>query len=191
MFFCKGLICIIITSTLISCGAGKQVDAPAWYTDPARVDTGKLRFDGYYTNISEPNYPQTKYTAVNPAFFTSENKISVSHGANIGTDSSVFTCEYYKRIKPASLGKYIIEGNKISAFVPVSVATAGGTFYPIFNLYFTGTIANKELITNWKAVPPFPAKISKSVIEDPQNTGVFVEHDMKFIRADSVKCLNP
>jgi hypothetical protein len=189
MFFSRGLIFIIITLSLISCGAGKQLAAPAWYTNPAPVDTGKLRFDGYYTNISKPRYSQHEYTAVNPVFFTSKNKIDVSHGSN--TDSSVFTCDYYKRIKPASLGRYFIEGNKITAFVPVSVAIAGGSIYPVFNLYFTGTIVNKDLITNWKAVPPFPRKIKKEAIENTQNTGIFVEHDMKFIRADSVKCLQP
>lgn len=191
MIFAKCLTYTIITLSLMSCWAGKQVAAPAYSVNPMPVDTSKLRYDGYYTNISESDYPQARYIAVNPVFFASGNRIHVSHGANIITDSTLFTCKYYKQLNPADLGVYIIEGNKISAFVPVAVAIAGGTFYPTYRLHFTGTIANRDLITNWKAVPPFPKRIKKRVIEDSLNSGIFNEHDLEFIGADSITCLNP
>lgn len=191
MFFGKCLLYIIITLSLISCWNGKQIDNPAYYENPAPVDTSKVRFDGYYTNSSELGYSQQNYTAVDPVFFTPKNRIYVVHGANTITDSSIFTCKYYKQLDTEYLGIYIIEGNKISAFAPVSVAIAGGSFYPIYRLHFTGTIVNKNLITNWKAVPPFPNRIKKRDIENSQNNGLFREHDLKFILADSIKCLNP
>lgn len=191
MFFGRCLPYITITLGLMSCWAGKQLDAPAFYQNPAPADTGKIRLDGYYTNISKPNYPPQKYTAVNPVFFTPKNRIYVSHGSHIITDSALFTCKFYRQLPPADLGVYIIEGDKISAFVPVAVAIAGGSFYPVYRLNFTGTIVNKDSITNWKAVPPFPKRIKKSDIENTQNSGIFREHDMKFVRADSIKCLTP
>lgn len=189
MFLGKWLTFILIILNLVSCWAGKQVATPSWYQNTAPVDTGKVRFDGYYTNISEFNYSNDNYTAVNPVFFTPKNKVYVSHGAYIKTDSSLFTCRFYKQIPSADLGRYIVEGNKISAFVPVAVALGEGAFYPVYNLHFTGTIAGKDLITNWKAVPPFPKRIKKRDIE--YNIGIFREHDMKFIQADSIKCLSP
>jgi hypothetical protein len=191
MFLYKCVTCITITLSLISCGAGKQLDYPGWYEKPAPVDTSKLRFDGYYTNTSEFDYRQINYTAVDPVFFTTRNKIHVTHGARTKNDSALFTCKYYKKLDPAGMGAYFIEGDKITAFAPVTVAIKGGALYPVFNLYFTGTIVNKELITNWKAVPPFPKKINKRVVENSMNAGVFSAHDLKFIRADSIKCLNP
>lgn len=191
MFLGRCLICIVIALSLISCWTGKQLDAPAYYENPAPVDTGKLRFDGYYTNISELNYPHDNYTALNPVFFTPKNKIYGSHGARTITDSTLFTCKFYKQLDPANLGVYVIEGNKISAFVRVVVSMGEGAWYGIYNLHFSGTIVNKESIINWKAVPPFPKRIKKRDIENSQNDGIFREHDMKFIQADSIKCLNP
>jgi len=191
MFFGRCLTGIAIAWSLISCGAGKQLDAPAWYKIPPPVDTGKLRFDGYYTISNDTGYSLDRYSAVNPVFFTSKNKIYVSHGAYIKTDSSLFTCAFYKKIAPANLGVYIIEGNKITAFVPVVVSIGEGAFYRTYNLHFSGTIVNKESIANWKAVPPFPKKIKKRDLENSQNSGIFLEHNLKFIQADSIKCLIP
>ena len=123
-------------------------------------------------------------------FFTLKNKVYVSHGSY--PDSTLFTCKFYKeQIAAANLGKYILEGNKIVAFVPVVVAMRGGSYYAIYNLNFTGTIVKKDLITNWKAVPPFPKKIEKSINEGLMDPGIFEEHELKFIQADSIKCLNP
>jgi hypothetical protein len=146
---------IIITLSLISCWTGKQVDAPAYYKNPSPVGTDKVRFDGYYTNISRPDHPQNKYTAVNELFFTTKNRIFVSHGSRDNKDSTLFTCKYYKQLDPAELGVYIIEGNKISAFVAMAVAMGEGAWYGIYNLHFSGTIVNKGLITNWNAVVQF------------------------------------
>lgn len=185
----KYLTYVIITLSLVSCWTGKQVDAPAYYGNPAPVDTGKLRFDGYYTNTSDTGYILHKYTAVTPVFFTPKNKVHVSHGAHIITDSSLFTCGYYKKLPAADLGVYIIEGNTISAFAPVAIAMGEGAWYGIYNLHFSGTIVNKDSITNWKAVPPFPKKIKERDME--YNSHVLQAHDMKFIQADSIRCLNP
>lgn len=178
---------IIIALSLVSCFPGKQLDPPAYYNNPSPVDTTKLRFDGFYTNISDTSYKPENYTAVNPVIFTVNNKIRVSHGAHIKTDSSLFTCKYNKEYPPD--GVYIIEKNKISAFVPVAVAKGEGAWYPIYKLHFTGTIANRELITNFKAVPPFPKRIKQRDID--WSPGIFKEHDLKFVRADSIRCLNP
>lgn len=190
MFFRRSLPYIIISLSLVSCWAGKQVDAPAYYKNPAIVDTGKLRFNGFYSNNSESGYSQDKYTAVDPVVFTPKNRIYVVHGAHIITDSAMFTCKYYKQQDSTDAGVYIVEGNKISAFAAVAVAIAGGSFYPVYRLHFTGTIVNENLITNWKAVPPFPKRIKKRDIENTQNNGLFREHDLKFVVADSVKCLD-
>ncbi|MGN7722008.1 hypothetical protein [Chitinophaga sp. 22620] len=191
MSFGRSLTLFIITVSLVSCLTGKQLDAPAYYEAPAPADTNKLRFDGFYSNTSKPGYPRNKYSAVNPVFFTPKNRIHVSHGANIVTDSSLFTCRYYQQMNPADLGVYIIEGNKISAFVPAAVAMGEGAWYGIYNLHFSGTIVSKDSITNWKAVPPFPKRIKKRDMENSQNSGIFAEHDLKFIQADSISCLNP
>ena len=191
MSFARSFTFLFITSILVSCWTGRQVEAPAYYAAPAPADTGKLRFDGFYSNISKAEYPRSEYSAVNPVFFTAKNRISVSHGARLVGDSALFTCKFYKQLDPADLGIYIIEGNKISAFVPVTVALGEGALFRTYNLHFSGTIVNKELITNWKAVPPFPKRIKKRDIENSQNRGVFEEHDLKFIEADSIRCLNP
>lgn len=191
MFLNKCLTCITISSILLSCGAGKQLDAPAWYEHPAAVDTSKLRFDGYYTISNDTGYTLDKYSAVNPVFFTPKNKIYVSHGAYIKTDSSLFTCAFYKKMGADRLGVYIIEGNKITAFVPVVVSIGEGALYYTYNLHFSGIIVDKGTITNWSAVPPYPDKIKKRDLENPQNSGFFREHDLKFIQADSIACLNP
>jgi len=187
MFTSRYLTSIIIVFSLVSCFPGKQLDPPAYYKNPASADTTKLRFDGFYTTISDTSYKLENYTAILPVFFTVNNKMSVSHGGHIKTDSSLFSCAYYKKYLPK--GVYIIEGNKISAFVPVAVAKGEGAWYPIYRLHFSGTIINKEFITNFRAVPPFPKKVKKRDIN--WNTGIFKEHDLKFVRADSIKCLTP
>jgi hypothetical protein len=191
MSFGRSLTFFIITVSLVSCLTGKQLDTPAYYKAPAPADTGKLRFDGFYSNTGKPGYPRDRYSAVNPVFFTPKNRIHVSHGANTVTDSSLFTCKYYRQLNPAGLGTYIIEGNKISAFVPVAVAMGEGAWFGIYHLHFSGIIVNKELITNWKALPPFPKRIKKRDMENSQNSGIFSEHDLQFIQADSINCLNP
>ena len=89
MLFRRYLPYVIVSLSLVSCWPGKQIDAPAWYKNPAPADTGKLRFDGYYTNISELNYSQQNYTAVDPVFFYSgKQDICCSWGA----------CNYRQRI---------------------------------------------------------------------------------------------
>jgi hypothetical protein len=189
MFFGRFLICIVVTLSLASCWTGKQLDPPAYYNNPAPVDTNKIRFDGYYTNVSESDYSQSKYIAVNEIFFTSKNKIHVSHGARVITDSTMFTCKYYKNYDQKKLGTYIIEGNKISAFVAVAVAKAEGAWYPIYKPHFSGTIVNKDSITKWNAVPPFPKRLKKRDMKG--NDGMFKEREMKFVRVDSIRCLTP
>ncbi|RFS20007.1 hypothetical protein DVR12_19980 [Chitinophaga silvatica] len=189
MYFGKCLSFTIISLSLISCWEGKQLSSPDYSKHPTLIDSSKLRFDGYYTNISRPDHLNDKYPAVNPVFFTRNNKIYVSHGSN--TDSALFTCSFYKKLNPADLGVYVIEGNRISAFVRVAVSMGEGAWYGLYNLHFSGTIVNRELIKNWKAVPPFPKRIKKRDFENTQNVGIFEEHDLKFIQADSIRCLNP
>lgn len=182
------LIYILLNPALISCWEGKQLAAPEYYNNPTPVDLNKIQFNGYFTNISRYDYPIEKYPALNPVFFTPNNNILVSHGAY--TDSALFTCKYYEQsFKPRSFGKYIIKGDTIFAFVPVAVSKGDGAFYGIYNLNFKGIIVNRNLITDWGAVPPFPKRIGKRDFEDIANTGLFKAHDLKFIETDAVKCL--
>lgn len=191
MLFGRSLMYVVITACLFSCWAGKQLPAPAYLDQPIPVDSGYIRFDGFYTTIQDPGSSREKYTAVNPVYFINKNKVYVVHGANTDKDSTLFTGKYYQQLKPTDFGGYIIKGNKISAFAPVAVAIAGGTFYFVYNLHFAGTIVDENLITDWKAVPPFPKRIKKNDIEEPQNNGIFKAHDLKFIPVDSLTRLNP
>ncbi|MBN8837178.1 MAG: hypothetical protein J0I09_07965 [Sphingobacteriia bacterium] len=181
------------TISLGSCWPGKQLPAPAYLRvhKQEQEGTGKLRLDGYYSNISDSLYPGNKYTAVDPLLFTANHKVHVVHGSYTHQDSAVFTCNYYKKLTSRDFGDYLVEGNKISAFAPVAVAIAGGSLYFVYYLNFTGTISG-HLIKDWKAVPPFPKRIKKNDMDEPQNNGIFKAHDFAFIQvpADSLACLS-
>lgn len=118
MLLARCLTTITISCCLISCGAGKQLPAPAWYQHPSPIDTGLLSFDGYYTIDNDPRYPLDRNHALTPVFNTAKNNIWISHGAYTLTDSSLFTCKYANK---KDFGKYRTEGNKITAFLPVVV----------------------------------------------------------------------
>ena len=180
--FC--IICLLFS--LISCGKGLLLTAPAYVLNPAAIDTSKLRFDGFYSMVNE-KYPSSKYTAESEVVFTINNKIFNSYGAN--TTDIVFTCERYKNIRKDRIGTYTIEGNKIKAFVPTVVTIGDGAKYLLYNLNYEGTIQNKELITDWHAVPPFPQKFGKGIFNSFQNNETFEPQVMKFVNTEAVRCL--
>jgi hypothetical protein len=184
MLLARCLTTITISCCLISCGAGKQLPAPAWYQHPSPIDTGLLSFDGYYTIDNDPRYPLDRYHALTPVFITDKNNIWISHGAYTLTDSSLFTCKY---VNKKDLGKYRTEGNKITAFLPVVVALGEGALYRTFHLHFSGTMVDKEIISDWKAIPPFPKRIKRRDIEF--NNSLFKAHELKFIKT-GINCLN-
>ena len=183
----KGIIFVLIFS-FFSCGTGRLLTAPDFVLYPPKIDTTKLRFDGYYSVVDE-KYPSSEYTAVSEVIFTKNNKIYNSWGASITNE--VFTCKRYLAITASDLGVFVILGDTIRAFVPTLITCGDGAYYNKYNLNYRGIIKNRDTIVDWHAVPPFPEKFDRSgcVFNSGQNRHTFEPQVLKFVQTDAVKCL--
>lgn len=170
----------------LSCGKGKLLTTPDYARNPSPVDTTRLRFDGFYS-IVDSKYPYSEYTAVDEVIFTKDNRIYNAFGAS--TSNVVFTCDRYRLIDKNRLGAFIISENKIKAFVPTIVTIGDGASYLQYNLNYEGIIQTRELIIGWHAIPPFPEKFGKNIINSFQNQHIFEPQTIRFVQTNAVECL--
>jgi hypothetical protein len=161
----------------------KQLSAPSFINDP--VDTTKIRFNGFYTMVGKAKH----LSADKGAVFTKEKKVFVQGGSLEGNQALL--CETYKSIDPTYLGQFTIKNNEIHACVPFYFRKRGrlASPYRIYMTNFRGIIKNRDTITDWKVVPPYPAGLDKEDLDYYANKNWLAPKILYFVKTDAVKCL--
>ena len=77
---CKSLLLIVFCFSSFACVKTKQLTESAYYNNIIQIDTIWISLNGYYTNISESDYPIERYTAVNPVFFAATSPADLCAG---------------------------------------------------------------------------------------------------------------
>lgn len=55
---------------------------------------------------------------------------------------------------------------------------------------FRGIIKNRDTITDWKVVPPYPNGLNKEDLDYYSNKSGLVPKTLYFVKTDAVRCLN-
>jgi hypothetical protein len=163
-------------------------------------DTIEIRFDGFYNKIDTTtiNYDCDSkekrcneiYSSIDLVVFNKSN-IYVSGGGTINDEP--YKCSYYKMIadwhkehKKEIFGNFLIKKDSIYAYLPITLNT-WGMIPRIVKCNYRGYMKNKETITDWQVVPPYPKGISKFIFEN--NPKLFKPQTLYFVKTDAVKCL--
>lgn len=159
--------------------------APSYINEVVTIDTTKIRFDGFYSGIDTTDH---YYTSIQQTIFNKEGRVFISGFNTI--NECVYTCDYYKFIKnkDEKMGYFTFKNNEIHAYLPVNIFTSGMAFKKYYS-YFKGSIKNKDTITDWKMVKPYPTIVDDWVLELPNNQSLFKPKTMHFIKTEAVKCL--
>ena len=193
---------LILIMTVILNGCAYKVKTPTQpfsIIETYKLDTTKVRYDGYYNNIVDTifysngykyNFPRSSITDRMVVFNKNKN-IYIENGATI--DSSSFTCKYYKDIgiwykthNDDYLGLYTIKNDSLYAYDLTSIRIRAGGVADVYCNY-RGYVKNQDTITDWKIIPPYPKDFTKFVIENNKN--LLKPHSLYFVKTDAVKCL--
>ncbi len=198
---------IILIMSLVAMGSDYKVPfliKPAAFIEAHKSDTTKIRFNGFYntldtTIINRQNdiyFGKSRseiYSSLYLVIFGRNKKIYIDGVGTFG--NKPFTCDYYKRIrdwnklhKEEYLGNYTIKNDSIYAYVEVRTVTSARRIKLIYCNY-RGYIKNKDTITDWKVVPPYPKKFTKFMFKQTYNQRLFTPQTLYFVKTDAVKCL--
>ncbi|MEO4004116.1 hypothetical protein [Flavobacterium sp. CAU 1735] len=196
---------IILIMSLVSMGSAYKVPfpiKPVSFIETHKSDTSKIRFNGFYNTLDTAIINRQNdiyfgksshelYSSLYLVIFGRNKKIYIDGVETFG--NKPFTCEYYKRIrdwnklhKEEYLGNYTIKNDSIYAHVEVRTVTSAGRIKSIYCNY-RGYIKNKDTITDWKVIAPYPKDFTKFVIE--KNQWLFKSKTLYFVKTDAVKCL--
>lgn len=189
------LILIFIFS---SCAYKPKPDVkPFSFLETHPLDTTKVRFDGYYTEIPDTivyangyQYKLKRHFAHGLSVLAKNKKIYSYEG--ILDNKEPLKCDFYEeernRIKKngAELDKFTIKNDSLYTTGYALVTIWGGRKYPIF-CNFRGFVKNRDTITDWKIVPPYPKDFTKFVFTN--NDHLLKPHTLYFVKTDAVKCL--
>jgi hypothetical protein len=169
--------------------AGHKEAGYLWNPQPSNTD--KIRIDGMYntldtTLLSNGKRLSDHNTTIGFIVFKKDQSIFRDNGGNI--DSLPFTCEYYKQYNRKARGQYEIKGDSVIAYLPATFIVWGMRF-KTYNAWFKGYIRNRDTITGWHVVPPYPKKIGKWSLKLENNQVIFTPHTIYFIKTDAVNCL--
>jgi hypothetical protein len=175
----------------------KQPLSPISFIKTFPMDKSKIRFDGFYNNSSLDSLKlcckdYNNATSYEKVIFLENKKIKSDYfSVTIGNEP--FTCEHYqnsvkwhKENKKEYLGDFTIKNDSIYAYVPIYLPLTGHRFVQI-NFNYRGYLKNKDTITNWKVIPPYPADITKIAVS--LNPRLFKPQTLYFVKTDAVKCL--
>lgn len=191
---------LIITVILTGCAYKVKTQIqPLSIIETYKLDTTKIRFDGYYNNIVDTifysngykyNFPKSSISDRLVVFNKNKN-IYIEGGATI--DSSSFTCKYYQDIEiwykthnENYLGRFTIKNDSVYAYALTSIRIRAGGVTDVYCNY-KGYIKNRDTITDWGIVPPYSEDFTKFVIENNKN--LLRPHTLYFVKTDAVKCL--
>lgn len=193
------LVILIVLMIFSSCMSTKQITPYSFIHDP--VDNSRLQFNGFYNTLdtisldNEGNKSYKHLTALYWVIFNKNQKIYVSSGASTSTSNVAFDCNYYKRIndsyrkeKVNVIGYYTIKGDSIYASLPIYFIRPG-MVPKLCDANYRGFIKNKDTITDWKVIPPYPIKIGKFEKRFQPNSHLFEPQTLYFIKTDAIKCL--
>lgn len=192
----KLFILLIIISS--SCAYKiKEPILPISFIQSYPLDSTKIRFNGFYTNycldsLKQVNIDYKDANSIDMVVFSKKKKTNSDyHG--VTKSNQPFTCEYYEDIvkwrkenKMEYLGDFTIKNDSIYAYVPIYLALTGHRFVQI-NFNYRGYLKNKDTITDWKVIKPYPKDITKVAIR--MNPRLFKPQTLYFVKTDAVKCL--
>jgi hypothetical protein len=208
-------LALIVLSSIIlnSCRTGVYTQAPSYefstiINDSSGTENGKLNFNGAYHFIEESNYNQgtdyengkpTRVVAVpyldKPVFFLKNNLMFFDN--TLSLDSSVFFTgermygtdeKHYSN----NWGTYKIENNVITAifYYPYVGGNLVGKGYTQRLLtYFQGNIKNRDTITDWHMIPPYPNISSKA--NQYEFNSFMTPRELYFKKVPIDKLINP
>jgi hypothetical protein len=191
---------ILITTVIVTACAYKVKEPirPMSFIETCELDTTKIRYDGYYNKIVDTLYTfdGLKYSVqrktANELVVFNKNK-NVFIDANESTnDSSSFNCMYYQkiasRIKKYKIKylKYTIKNDSLYTYNYILITVGAGQRVPVY-CNFRGFVKNRDTITDWKLIPPYPKDFTKSVLK--WNADLLEPHTLYFVKTDAVKCL--
>jgi hypothetical protein len=192
---------LILIMTVILNGCAYKVKTPIQpisFIETYKLDTTKIKFNGYYNKIVDTiiSFDGLKYSTplkiTNELIIFNKNKkifINVNESTN---DSSSFNCKYYKEIfvryskYKINYPKYTIKNDSLYTYHGILITVSAGQRVPVY-CNFRGYVKNRDTITDWKVIPPYPKDFTKFVKKI--NADLFVPHTLFFVKTDAVKCL--
>ena len=183
---------VILYLLLVSCSEVKQLPPLSFINNP--IDTTKIHFNGFYsTTIDTSRYKGIRlekegdYTSRNEVVFTKKQKIVIYAGAS--KNNEPLYCNFYKNSYLKNMtGLFTIKNDSIYAYVPIFFYTKFVTVIDGY-AYYRGYLKNKDTITDWKVIKPYPKKIGKVEMGLNQNWHLFRPQTLYFVKTDAVKCL--
>lgn len=190
---------LLITVVLYGCAYKvKSPIQPVSFIETHKLDTTKIRYNGYYNKIVDSLYTfdGLKYSVprklANELIVFNKNK-NIFIDANESTsDSSSFNCKYYKETHDRynrygiKYPKFTIKNDSIYTYHGILITVGAGQRVPV-NCNFRGYIKNRDTIIDWKIIPPYPKDFTKFVKEI--NKDLFEPYTLYFVKTDAVKCL--
>ncbi len=192
---------LILIMTVILTGCAYKVKTsiqPFSIIESYKLDTTKIRYNGYYNKIVDTLYTfdGLKYSVprkmANELVVFNKNK-NIFIDANESTnDSSSFSCKYYQKIVTrlkkynSNYLKYTIKNDSLYTYNGVLITVGAGQRVPVY-CNFRGYVKNRDTITDWKVIPPYPKDFTKFVKKINKN--LFEPHTLYFVKTDAVKCL--
>ena len=166
------------------------------------LDTTKIRFNGYYNTLDttiisderDINYGKKNSDLYKTLYLKVFGITKANYIDEVGTkNNESFICEYYKQIvewnkehNQMYLGRYTIKHDSVYSYTPVYI-TVGAGRKEVVNCNFRGFVKNRDTITDWKIIPPYPEDFTKFVTKINQH--LFEPQTLYFVKADAVKCL--
>ncbi len=192
---------IIFISILVFSSCAYKVKTsikPLTVIESQKLDTTKIRYNGYYNKIVDTfvysnglryDFPKS---ITNELIVFSKNKKIYINDNTATRDSSSFNCKYYKEIYTrlklynVDLPNFTVKNDSIYTFFDAIITVGGGQRVPVYCNY-RGYVKNRDTIADWKVIPPYPKDFTKFVIE--KNKDLFEPKTLYFVKTDAVKCL--
>jgi|GEM_PF-4939235 len=156
---------------VLSCKS-RQLPYPSYLSHS--VDTSKVRFDGVYFSDNE-----------NTGEIVLTNQKGVAVWGS-GSSKETHNCDFYQKINTSFIGQFTIIGNEIFAFAPYTYIKRGKIYFSYLT-HFRGEIKNKDTITNWRVVPPYPPELNDKYLK--YNFKRMRPRNLYFVKSEAVRCL--
>jgi hypothetical protein len=189
---------VLITIVLISCAYKvKTPIEPISFIETHELDTTKIRYDGYYHLIEDTVVYTNGYKYVFLSDKTSNLRIfnknkNIYFNSGKVNEYSPLTCEFYQKENDRynkykiKYLKYTIKNDSLYTYNGILITVGAGQRVTVL-CNFRGFIKNKDTITDWKVIPPYPKDFTKSVLK--RNADLIEPHTLYFVKTDAVKCL--
>ncbi len=163
-FALKLLFIVVISAGLAGCASPYKVYRIEGGSLPKtdNIPAVKLRRDGLYsvydTSVLQNGERVNEHYKVNKLLNIVNDSLIHCENFSGYTDYRALSLNHYKSYRVDyrdGLGRYIIKNDTIFAKTIIILKGAGGT-QNLHEAYFQGIVKNKNTITNWKMVRPYP-----------------------------------